>query len=506
MGLRKNNSRMVEGLPFINVKDLGAVGDGISDDTEFFKTAIATGKNVYIPEGTYIIDPSIGGTTTKGFPLSSGQKIIGSGNSTVLDIQIPSGRSALFEVTDTQWTDISDFKVLGNSSGPFDESYTATDGLSFICYATSTVDWGVSNNSIHHLEVSEFSGLLGTPYYRAGDSDPRFPQREWHVHNCKVSYTTSHGVGGNFIHNSLIENNEFRNIGPLCVDFSTEGSGNIIRGNFCSVASGFAKFQEHTSDSVNNFHKHGKIIDNTAYGLHGGAGGNVHGIKVQGLHNEVSGNTLLSVSGAYAGIQLGGDGIISNNDLHMDNSSTSQGGIKIESGAYGGEDLTVTICGNRVDGWRQSIRIENGAVHKELNITENSLTSCEKGIIATFSGNNLDRMIISNNKITADHSNSVNNFGIQFGTGTGQVNQLILTGNNIYSYSNCVMLYKTSSVIASNNIVETAAGSLIIALSDVTNALISNNYGKGGTWGAESIPPTYGDLSGVAYYNNYLFG
>jgi hypothetical protein len=39
----------------INVKDYGAVGDGVVDDTEAVRKAIATGMNVYIPAGLYLI-------------------------------------------------------------------------------------------------------------------------------------------------------------------------------------------------------------------------------------------------------------------------------------------------------------------------------------------------------------------------------------------------------------------------------------------------------------------
>jgi len=56
----------------VSVKDFGAVGDGVTDDTAAIQDALATGNTVYVPGGTYLI--------TAGLSLSSqGQNIYGDG-------------------------------------------------------------------------------------------------------------------------------------------------------------------------------------------------------------------------------------------------------------------------------------------------------------------------------------------------------------------------------------------------------------------------------------------
>lgn len=39
-----------------NVKDFGAAGDGLTDDTAAFASAASAGKHIYVPEGTYLLD------------------------------------------------------------------------------------------------------------------------------------------------------------------------------------------------------------------------------------------------------------------------------------------------------------------------------------------------------------------------------------------------------------------------------------------------------------------
>lgn len=63
-------------LDYANVKSYGAKGDGATDDTIAFSTAIATGKDLFIPDGEYIIT----GAINIGSPLmTSGAIVVASG-------------------------------------------------------------------------------------------------------------------------------------------------------------------------------------------------------------------------------------------------------------------------------------------------------------------------------------------------------------------------------------------------------------------------------------------
>jgi hypothetical protein len=53
---RSNQDKLRE---TVSVKDFGAVGDGITDDTAAFNAAISTSKKVYVPKGTYLVNVTI---------------------------------------------------------------------------------------------------------------------------------------------------------------------------------------------------------------------------------------------------------------------------------------------------------------------------------------------------------------------------------------------------------------------------------------------------------------
>lgn len=66
----------------VSVKDFGAVGDGVTDDTAAFLAALTTAFNVYVPEGTYLV----GASNSSGCRITSGSgyHLFGEGEKSII--------------------------------------------------------------------------------------------------------------------------------------------------------------------------------------------------------------------------------------------------------------------------------------------------------------------------------------------------------------------------------------------------------------------------------------
>lgn len=130
----------------ISVKDFGAVGDGVTDDTVAFASAIgayADAKTIYIPAGTYLI--------TGKLDLGINKKIIGAGARDVL-INFDNGTDAYFMSGDAfSHVEGISVKRLG----------TAVIQTCFASYTPTTAN-GWRNGVIRDVQIDSFNYGIGS--------------------------------------------------------------------------------------------------------------------------------------------------------------------------------------------------------------------------------------------------------------------------------------------------------------------------------------------------------
>lgn len=90
----------------VSVKDLGAVGDGVTDDTVAIQTVLDTGKDVFVPYGTYLISSTLKTT-------ASGQRIFGLGWNSVIKTNDATLQFAIAVITGHIGVQVANLKLLG---------------------------------------------------------------------------------------------------------------------------------------------------------------------------------------------------------------------------------------------------------------------------------------------------------------------------------------------------------------------------------------------------------
>lgn len=80
----------------VSVKDFGAVGDGVTDDTAAFAAAFAASKSVYVPEGTYLASVDL---PRAGSLVGAGNGIFASRSATILVAPAGAGYAVQIDAT-----------------------------------------------------------------------------------------------------------------------------------------------------------------------------------------------------------------------------------------------------------------------------------------------------------------------------------------------------------------------------------------------------------------------
>lgn len=379
MSLTKVTYSMIENTP-ANIKDFGAVGDGVTNDSAAFTAAFAASQNVYVPIGTYIAT----------FVIPSNATLVGESRQLSIIKAPPSTDATVISGTNA-------YSLFGSSE------FSQSAGSNNVTIRNLTIDgnrtnvtnsgdgiaiwgWGTVIESVTVQNVRTFG--IHTEWTDGNIS------MEGTFNDILIKNVGEHGWNFCGPHDSYFSN-------VIIIDASQNADntfyGMYIGSNGASPSSANGRFYNlhvwHTSGTTNR----------CAYAVYSNQGANqFFGCHFEGCRKQLRLNNSEIISGCYIYAQFGANGssmtTISGNDNIISstlfvcnetaginpNGSTSQNAdvFAIELGA--------TSAGNLVDACkfvgyklRSPFNFLSGS---DLNVISNSYGFCSTGGATSFAG------------------------------------------------------------------------------------------------------------------------
>jgi hypothetical protein len=457
MSLTKVTFAMIDGA-VANILDFGASPTAsTATNTAAITAALATGRSVYIPQGTYNVAPvttPVSGTEpnrTSAWVLTDNQVVFGDGPNTVL-VWDNATVQCFFKVADAVDVALKNIR--------FDGGYS-----SIVVYpdADGSVDGVVVENCYFDNMLIDVIG--GNQL--AVNSDSKFAKNIT-VKGCKTSGPAVHSILFTNCYNAQAIGNTFNNVtGGYCVDASQGSRNVIISDNVADTCDYFCKIESSDAGAVNPTQWASReviIANNTAINV------NLTGIFVNTAadHIVIEGNVMVGFSthgillDQVSGFTYNGSVSVSNNVLSAAPASTNAFGI-LDSLSNG--TLPHVFTGNVIDEVLLGIQISR----KNAVITGGSI-SADSSCIVLNVPSILDGVCISGVKMTGGGGVNIN--------GTGQpVKRITVTGCDITFASSAIFSQASiSQSIFNDNTINSAAPTVGgIVLETPVNCSVQNN-------------------------------
>lgn len=158
---------------WVNVKDHGAVGDGTTSDLAAFQAALATGKNIFVPEGNFYI-PAGGGAGATAITLADNQSVYGTGDRSIIKIQ--ANRRGFFLADRSV---IKGLKFTGSGK-------TNNQTFEAAIMAYNKVNWTIENCSFNNVSGANTANGGGAIYISATSGAGSFWKNGGRIVNCDM--------------------------------------------------------------------------------------------------------------------------------------------------------------------------------------------------------------------------------------------------------------------------------------------------------------------------------
>jgi parallel beta-helix repeat protein len=328
-----------------NVKDFGALADGMTDDTAAIQAAInaaASGGTVFLPHGTYVVDPDVS------LHLTSGVTLAGSGRKSILKIKPNSNvLDNLVKIENADRVILRDFAVDGNRANQNPSDLIA---VHYGVYVATSNDCRVDNLYVYNttgvgIHVYNSVGTIVTNCESSGhryhgfeceqDTSTIWQANRSHNNDRHGIFISPGEVGGTGSIGNIIDGNSFDNNGQYGISLGIDAAGlsiGLTKDNI--ITNNSVKSNAHYGISI--YRVDDTLISNNLVAYNGFFG--VYLYRAE--RNQVIGNRLRNNSqasgGAYDEILLEGnnDGqaskhnMLSGNLIYIDGVNKANYGIR----------------------------------------------------------------------------------------------------------------------------------------------------------------------------------
>lgn len=185
---------------FVTPQMYGAIGDGVSDDTEAINNCLAANDRVFIPKGTYVIDPNVS-------LVMRDNQVLELSENTIIKASVTNEDKYNYAITINNVSNVTvkGGKILGDRLEYPDSTKERGYGI-YICNS--------KNVTIEDCEISDFRGdciimeSYNYPYTTSTEEYDTFANRNIKIIRCNIHNALRHGITVMGVRGLLVKDTE----------------------------------------------------------------------------------------------------------------------------------------------------------------------------------------------------------------------------------------------------------------------------------------------------------